>query len=104
MFAVIEFAGHQYKVQKGDKFAVNRLSEKEGSKITVENVLMTFSEDGKDTKIGKPNVSGAKVELKILEHKKEDKKRVYKMKAKKRYRRNKSFRPSVSVVEVVSVA
>jgi large subunit ribosomal protein L21 len=104
MFAVIDFAGHQYKVQKGDKFAVNRLSEEEGSKITVENVLMTFSEDGSDAKVGTPNLSGAKVELKVLEHKKGDKKRVYKMKPKKRYRRNKGFRPSLSVVEVVSVA
>lgn len=104
MFAVIDFAGHQYKVQKGDKLMVNLLDEKEGSKINVEKVLMTFSEDGSDIKVGKPVVSGAKVELKVLEHKKGEKVRVYKMKAKKRYRRNKGFRPSLSVVEVVNVA
>lgn len=104
MFAVIDFAGHQYKVQKGDKLMVNLLDEKEGSKINVEKVLMTFSEDGSDVKVGKPVVSGAKVELKVLEHKKGEKVRVYKMKAKKRYRRNKGFRPSLSVVEVVNVA
>lgn len=83
---------------------VNLLDEKEGSKINVEKVLMTFSEDGSDVKVGKPVVSGAKVELKVLEHKKGEKVRVYKMKAKKRYRRNKGFRPSLSVVEVVNVA
>lgn len=104
MFAVIDLAGHQYKVKKGDKLFLNRLEEKEGSKFSVENVLMTFSEDGKTVNVGKPNVAGAKVELKVLEHKKGDKVRVYKMKAKKRYRRNKGFRPSLSVVEVVSVA
>lgn len=104
MYAVIEFAGHQYKVQKGDQLVINRVSTEEGKKITVDTVLSTFSEDGKDAKIGAPYLEGAKVELKVLEHGKDDKVRVFKMKAKKRYRVNKGFRQPISVVEVVSVA
>ncbi len=102
MYSVIEFAGQQLKVQKGDIVTVNRVNHKEGSKFDVESVLLKFDADGKDVTIGAPLVEGAKVTFKVLEHKLGDKVRVYKMKAKKRYRRNKGHRQSLTVLEVVA--
>lgn len=105
MFAIINFAGHQYKVKQGDKIIVNRLAEEKGKKVVVKEVLMTFGEDDKDVKIGTPFVSGASVELKVLDDaRKADKIRVFKMKAKKRYMRNKGHRQRESVVEVIKIA
>jgi large subunit ribosomal protein L21 len=102
MYAVIEFAGHQYKVKEGDKLEINSLKEKEGAKVSVDKVLMTFDDKGGAVKLGNP-YTGDAVELKVLEHKKGDKVRVFKMLAKKRYRRNKGHRQSLTVVEVVKI-
>ena len=102
MYSVIEFAGQQFKVQKGDIITVNRVNHKEGSKFDVESVLLKFDADGKDVTIGAPLIEGAKVTFKVLEHKLGEKIRVYKMKAKKRYRRNKGHRQSQTVLEVVA--
>jgi large subunit ribosomal protein L21 len=65
--------------------------------------LLLSSEDGSDVKVGTPIVNGSKVSLKILEHIKGDKVRVFKMKAKKRYSRTRGFRASLSRLEVVSL-
>lgn len=103
MYAVISFAGHQYKVKEGDKFEVNYVDAEVGSTVDVEEVLAVFDEEGKNSEIGTPVVAGKKVSLKVLEHAKGDKVRVFKMKAKKRYRRNLGFRPMLTSVEVVSI-
>lgn len=103
MYAVIDLAGHQYKVKEGDKLVVNSLESEEGAVLTVKEVLMTFSEDEADVKIGKPYVSGAKVECKVLGHHLADKVRVFKMKAKKRYMRNKGHRQHETVLEITKV-
>lgn len=102
MYAVIEFAGHQYKVKEGDKLEVNSLNEKEGAKVSVDTVLMTFDDKGASVKIGTP-YTGDAVELKVLGDKKGDKVRVFKMLAKKRYRRNKGHRQALTIVEVVKI-
>lgn len=103
MYAVIEFAGHQYKVKEGDKFKVNSLSAKEGDKVKVDSVLMTFDEKGEKVTLGTPTVDGVTVELKVLDHFKSDKVRVFKMKAKKRYKRNKGHRQHLTLVEVTKI-
>jgi len=102
MYAVISIAGHQYKVQQGDQLELNYLDAEVGSTVSADQVLAMFDEAGK-LELGTPTLEGKTVELKVVEHLKGDKVRVYKMKAKKRYRRNKGFRPTLTKVEVVSV-
>lgn len=102
MYAVISFAGHQYKVKQGDVLELNYVDHEVGSTVPVDQVLAMFDESGK-LELGMPTLEGTAVELKVLEHLKGEKVRVYKMKAKKRYRRNKGFRPTLSKVEVVSI-
>lgn len=102
MFAVVEIAGKQFKVSKGDILEVPKLKDtKEGDKVKVASILLK-SDAGK-TEIGTPSVEGAQVDLKILEHGKGDKIIVFKMKPKKRYQKKQGHRQAYTKVEVVGV-
>jgi len=71
--------------------------------MSVEALLLS-DDEGKETKIGTPMISGSKVELKALEQFKAEKVRVFKMKSKKRYTRNRGFRAHMTKLEVLSIA
>jgi large subunit ribosomal protein L21 len=66
-FAVIKTGAKQYRVSKGDSLKIEKLSDsaKVGDKVTFDNVLLV--DNGKDTTIGAPFISGAKVEATIEE-------------------------------------
>lgn len=83
MYAIVEIAGFQYKVQKDQYIFVNRLAGEVEDKITFDKVLLVS--DDKDVKIGTPAVSGAKVEAKILEHLRGEKVIVFKKKRRKTF-------------------
>jgi len=102
MLAVIELGGNQFIVRKGDIIEVKKQDEKEKAKISTPALLIS-DEDGKETKIGSPTVEGSNVELKVVEHYKAKKVRVFKMKAKKRHMKNRGFRAHMTKLEVVSV-
>ena len=104
MFAIINFAGHQYKVKQGDKLVVDRLETEPGNTIDAKEVLLTFDAEGNEVSVGQPFVAGAKVTLKVLEHKLADKVRVYKKIPKKRKEVNRGFRASQTVVEVTEIS
>lgn len=102
MFAIVEIAGKQFKVSKGDKIEVPKLKDnKEGDKVKTEKVLLN-SKDGK-TNIGAPYVGGSTVEFTVLEHGKGKKIRVFKKKSKKRYERTQGHRQQFSMIEVTAV-
>ena len=103
MLAVIELWWNQFVVRQGDIIDVKKLDAEANSTLTVEAMLLS-DEDGKDTKVWTPFVEGSKVELKVVDQFKWDKLRVFKMKSKKRYARNKGFRPHLTKVEVLSIA
>ena len=102
MLAVIELGGNQFIVRKGDVIDVKKQDAKLKATISTPALLVS-DEDGKETKIGNPTVEGSNVELKVTEHYKDKKVRVFKMKAKKRYARNRGFRAHMTKLEVVSV-
>ena len=83
MFAIVEIAGFQYKVQKDRYIYVNRLKGEVEDKITFDKVLLLSTDT--DVKVGTPTVSGAKVEAKILEHLRGEKVIVFKKKRRKGY-------------------
>lgn len=66
MFAIIKTGGKQYKVSEGTVLKVEKLpveARKDG-KVTFDEVLLV--DDGKETSVGKPAVSGAKVEAEVV--------------------------------------
>ena len=103
MLAVVEIGGNQFMVKVGDIIDVKRQDVAVKKKMDVPALLIS-DEEGKSTKVGNPTVKDSKVEFKVLEQYKGEKVRVFKMKAKKRYTRNKGFRPHLTKLEVLSIA
>ena len=101
MYAIVEIAGQQFKVEKDQQIFVHRLDSKEGEKITFDNVLL-IETNGK-VKVGAPNVSGAKVTAKVLEHLKGDKVIVFKKKRRKGYRVKNGHRQYLSKIEIQKI-
>ena len=62
-----------------------------------------FREEAGKTEVGAPTVDGSTVEVKVLEHGRGDKIRVFKMKAKKRYQKTQGHRQAFTRVEVLAV-
>src|SRR6266404_5853996 len=97
-YAVIKSGGKQFKVSNGDVLEVDRLPQEEGDKISFDEVLLLVSEAG--VKIGKPYLTGEKVQATLVSHIKGEKVRVAKFKSKVRYRRVNGFRASLSKVQI----
>lgn len=97
-FAIIRIKNSQEIVSEGDIVAVDKLSENEGDKIVIEEVLLV-SKSGKVV-VGKPLVSGASVEAEVIEQAKGEKvdSKIYK--AKVRYRKHTGHRPLITKIKI----
>jgi large subunit ribosomal protein L21 len=101
MYAIVEIAGQQFKVAKDQKVFVNRLQEKEGSKVSFDKVLLV--DDGKVT-IGAPAIKGAEVTAKILGHLKGDKVIVFKKKRRKGFKKKNGHRQFLSEIQIENIS
>lgn len=101
MFAIIETGGKQYRVSKGETIQIERLEEKDGSVVNFDKVLLIS--DGNEIKIGTPNLEGACVSGKISSHLRGEKIIVFKMKAKKRYKKTIGHRQNHTNVEITDI-
>ena len=99
MFAIIETGGKQYLVSKGDKIQVEKLDTEAGKTIKFDKVL--FTSDGKSAEIGKPYVSGAVVEGKVISQGRGKKIHVLKYRAKSKYRRKIGARQAYTEIEII---
>lgn len=102
MLAVVEIWWNQFITKTWDIIDVKKINKEIWETLSVEAMLLS-DEDWKDVKIWTPFVEGSIVELKVLEQFKDKKVRVFKMKSKKRYARNKWFRPSLTKLEVLNI-
>lgn len=102
MFAIVEIAGFQEKVEKGMRLKVPLQMADTGKSITFGNVLMVV--DGSAVTIGAPYVAGTSVEVKVLKHGREDKIRIQKANKRKRYRRVAGHRQNFTEVEVTGIS
>jgi large subunit ribosomal protein L21 len=99
MYAIVKTGGKQYRVEKGQKLLVERLSEDEGATVKLEP-LMVRSDNavfGKD--LGKATVSA-----KILGHERGPKLRVFKFKPKRGYKRLAGHRQELTRIEITDIA
>ena len=78
MYAIVEIAGHQYKVQKDQQIFVNRLQNEEGTQVEFNHVLLT--DDNGSITVGAPAVEGVKVTARVVNHLKGDKVIIFKKK------------------------
>ena len=101
MYAIVEIAGQQFKVEKDQQIFVHRLEVKEGSKVDFENVLLI--DNGGKVNVGAPAVKGAKVTAKVLEHLKGDKIIVFKKKRRKGYKVKNGHRQYLTKLEILKI-
>jgi large subunit ribosomal protein L21 len=101
MYAIVEIAGQQFKVEEGKKIFVHRLEIEEGKEIEFDKVLL-IEEEGKVT-IGEPVIKDAKVQAQVMENVRGDKVIVFKKKRKKGYRVKNGHRQNFTQVEIISI-
>ncbi len=101
MYAIVNIAGQQFKVENNRKMYVHRLEAEEGSSVEFNEVLL-LEEDGK-VMIGKPYLEGASVIAKVLEHMKGDKVLVFKKKRRKGYQKLNGHRQYMTRIEVEGI-
>ena len=101
MYAIVEIAGQQFKVEKDQKYFVHQLDAKPGSKVTFDNVLL-LDDKGKVT-VGYPSVSGVQVTAKIEQHLLGDKVLVFKKKRRKGYAVKNGHRQRLTEITVQEI-
>ena len=100
MFAIVEIAGLQYKVEQDQKLFVNRLKGEKGDKVSFDKVLLTVN--GAIT-VGAPAVGGITVDAEIVDHLKADKVIVFKKKRRKGYAVKNGHRQSLTQIVITGI-
>ena len=85
MYAIVEIAGLQYKVEKDQRLYVNRLNVEAGKKVKFDRVLLI--EEKGDLKVGAPVIDGAVIEATVNSEVKGDKVLIFKKKRRKGYQK-----------------
>jgi large subunit ribosomal protein L21 len=101
MYAIVDIAGQQFKVEKDQEIFVHRLSEDEGKGVEFDNVLL-LDNDGKIS-VGTPKVDGAVVKAKVLEHMRADKVIVFHKKRRKGYQKENGHRQDMSKILIEGI-
>lgn len=102
MYAIVDIAGQQVKVEKEQKVIVNRLEGEVGAKVEFEEVLL-IDNDGKVV-LGNPFVENAKVTATILSHLKGDKVIIFKKKRRKSYQKASGHRQFLTQIQIENIA
>lgn len=101
MYAIVEIAGKQFKVEKDQKVYVHRLDAEEGAQVEF-NQIMLVDVDGA-VKVGVPTVEGAKITAKVLSHLKGDKVIVFKKKRRKGYKKKNGHRQYLTQIQIEEI-
>lgn len=101
MYAIVEIAGQQFKVERGNKVYVHRLEANEGAKIEFDKVFLL--DNGGKVTVGNPTVDGAKVAATVISHVKGDKVIVFKKKRRKGYQKWNNHRQSFTQILIQGV-
>ena len=101
MYAIIETGGKQYRVQKDDVLAVEKLAANGGDKVQFNSVLLT---GGKDIKVGDPLIKGAGVQATVIDQIK-DKKVIsfVKRRRKSSSKSKKGHRQQITLVKITDI-
>jgi len=94
MYAIVDIAGQQFKVEKNQKLYVHRLEAKEGTEVSFDKVLLV--DDNGKVNVGSPVVNGTVVSAKVVSHLKGDKVIVFKKKRRKGYRKLNGHRQALT--------
>lgn len=102
MYAIVDIAGQQFKVEKGKKIFVNRLEGDKGTSLDFSKVLLT--DDNGSVKVGTPYVDGVNVKATIVDHVKADKVLVFKKRRRKGYQKLNGHRQCLTEILIEEIA
>jgi large subunit ribosomal protein L21 len=98
-YAVIKTGGKQYRVEEGTTLLVERLTDDEGAKISLEPLLYA----GDKTLFSADDLAKVKVEAKVIGHERGPKLRIFKFKPKRGYKRTTGHRQELTRIEVTAI-
>ena len=101
MYAIVEIAGQQFKVQKDQKVFVHRLDAEEGAKVDFDKVLLT--DDKGNVNVGAPAIEGAKVSAKVERHLRGNTVIVFKKKRRKGYQKKNGHRQYLTEITITGI-
>lgn len=101
MYAIVDIAGQQFKVEKDQKVYVHRLDADKGKTVSFDKVLL-IDDNGK-VNIGAPAISGAQVSATVLEHLQGDKVIVFKKKRRKGYQKKNGHRQALTEIQISEI-
>jgi large subunit ribosomal protein L21 len=101
MYAVIKTGGKQYRVAAGEKLKIDELPVDIGSEIVLDQVLLVA--DGENLKMGRPLVTGASVQAKVLAQGRHDKVRIFKLRRRKHYQKHQGHRQNFTEIEITGI-
>jgi large subunit ribosomal protein L21 len=102
MYAIVDIAGQQFKVEKDQKLFVHRLEVEEGEKVSFDRVLLI--DTGDNVSVGDPVIKGASVDAKVISHMKADKVLVFKKKRRKGYQKLNGHRQYMTHIQIEGIS
>jgi len=100
MYAIVKTGGKQYRVERGQRLLVERLSAAEGDSVALQPILYRSEEAVFD----KAGLQKVKVTAKVIAHERGEKLRVFKFKPKRGYKRRTGHRQELTRIEVTELA
>ncbi len=98
MYAIVNIAGQQFKVQKDQSIIVNRLPGEDGKKLEFNDVVLV--DDNGKVKVGAPIIKGASVTAKIVNHLRGDKVIIFKKKRRKGFQKQSGHRQNLTKIVI----
>ena len=102
MFAIINIAGKQFKVEEGDQLKVPHLSTEVGKSLVFDKVLLT--NDNSNVELGSPILKNVSVSATVVDHGRDRKIRIFKKKRRKGYKRKNGHRQRFSLIKIDSIS
>jgi large subunit ribosomal protein L21 len=100
MYAIVKSGGKQYRVERGQRLLIERLTADEGASVALEPILYRSEQAVFD----KAGLAKVKVTAKVLAHVRGEKLRVFKFKPKRGYRRRTGHRQELTHIEVTEIS
>jgi large subunit ribosomal protein L21 len=100
MYAIVNIAGQQFKVEKDQEIIVHRLDAEEGKKVDFKEVVL-FDDNGK-VKLG-DKLKNAVVSAKVISHLRGDKVIIFKKKRRKGYQKQTGHRQDYTKIQIESI-
>lgn len=102
MYAIVDIAGQQFKVEAGKQIFVNRQAAEVGDALSFDKVLLLDNEG--DVKVGAPYIEGTAVKATVVEHCKGDKVIIFKKKRRKGYQKKNGHRQYLTKLQIEGIA